>query len=489
MGLLDSAFSLPTLTSSLPLNQAVDYSLPSVGVKLNESFTAVQNTFGGTGQFDRQSQGAPSFASLYASAAQGVSAFGTSLADGLNTAEQKLKSFLSFDGKGGALKAAALGATTSSATASAIKQETGTDGAAQNTFHKVKLTASTNDGESTIIQNDVNFPVEPLNERVVEFDVTPEVTETRGIDYEALSISQMPGEFQKYKGTKSTQWQISATFTCRTRDEAHRNLRYLNTLRGWSMPYFGEKQRIQFAASGKLGAPPPVLQFSGWRGLVGTVPVVITSLSWVWPKDVDWIPTNEVDKNGQLVPFPTVMQVNIVMVESFSAQQFNGFDLVAFRLGHMVDAFSFSEAQSEAPTNAEPVGGAQGVTNGVPQASFNDRRDGNSPDQTAEAIGNTSAKATSGDSTMAQPPEQAAASQAATRSLIVNEINTLQAQSTSYSNAIDVGKSAYAAETDPIKKNEIFAASVNQLQIRDDLNKQIRVLYGKLGTLDGQKNG
>ena len=179
------------------------------------------------------------------------------------------------------------------------------------------------------------------------FDIMPEVTETRNAEYEALQAAQMPGEFQKFKGTKATSWQVNATFTCRTRDEAEINLAYINTLRAWTMPYFGENQ-------GRMaGAPPPVLQFYGYRGLVGKVPVVMTSLNWSWPKDCDWIPTWTVGDDGGMTPFPTVMNVQFTLVESFSANQFNKFDLESFKAGDMVGAYG-TQVVTQSETVAEP---------------------------------------------------------------------------------------------------------------------------------------
>jgi hypothetical protein len=209
----------------------------------------------------------------------------------------------------------------------------------------VKLTSAASNGAASAIVANVNFPVDPFTQDVVEFDNMPQVGERRNAEYEAISPPQMPGEFQKYKGTKSTGWQITAKFTCRTSDEAKRNFIMLNTLRGWVMPYFGEKQRVQF--QNKLGAPPPIVMFSGWRGIVGEVPTVITGLNWTWPTDVDWIPTSIKDADGEFIPFPTVMDVNIDLIESFSPLQFNGFDLVSFRNGDMVSAFRESTSTNE----------------------------------------------------------------------------------------------------------------------------------------------
>ena len=71
---------------------------------------------------------------------------------------------------------------------------------------------------------------------------------------------------------------------------------------------------------------------------MGPVPVVITSLNWNWPRDVDYIPAASDD--GQLIPFPVVIQVAIQCVESLSTQEFNNFNLADYRAGNFSTAFS-----------------------------------------------------------------------------------------------------------------------------------------------------
>lgn len=197
--------------------------------------------------------------------------------------------------------------------------------------------------------------VEPGVAQVV-FDVMPEVVESRTVEYEPIAPPQLPSAFQKYKGTASTQWSVNATLTCRTTKEATKNLEILNTLRGWTVPFFGSKTAEQYPK--KLGAPPPVLTFTGWRAqMVGPVPVVITSLNWNFPQDVDYIPADEFEvkdnqpgnhkKTGKKVPFPTVIKIAIQLVESFSTDKMNGFSLADFRTGHMDKAFTSLPRTSE----------------------------------------------------------------------------------------------------------------------------------------------
>lgn len=191
---------------------------------------------------------------------------------------------------------------------------------------------------------------------MVEFEVMPEVVENRDVEYEAIAPAQFPGAFQKYKGTSSVVWNINATLVSRTSDEATQNLNYLNTLRGWTLPYFGENTRLAYPD--KLGAPPDVLILRGFRkGMVGPVPVVIKALNWTFPRDVDYIPTNSVGGEAA-TPFPTVLQLSINLVESFSTTEFNQFDLAQYRSGDLSEAFS-----KVLPQPLPPQSGGRGYIN------------------------------------------------------------------------------------------------------------------------------
>lgn len=230
-------------------------------------------------------------------------------------------------------------ATVPAATAAQIKEQSGVTNSRQSDKHLVTLTQV----GSSYLPNQVRF------------EVMPEIVEDRTVEYEAIAPSQFPGAFQKYKGTSSVQWSVNATFVCRTTTEATKNLQYLNLLRGWTMPFFGDSTAESAFGARKLGAPPPVLRFKGFgKGIIGDVPTVITSLNWNWPKDVDYIPAYSPDGDGLIeVPFPSVMQVAIRLVEAFSTKEFNGFNLEEYYNGNMAGAYLVRErAQIERPTKA-----------------------------------------------------------------------------------------------------------------------------------------
>lgn len=86
-----------------------------------------------------------------------------------------------------------------------------------------------------------------------------------------------------------------------------------------------------------LGAPPMVLYLYGYSDAAGAgpqninkIPVVIESISYDYPNDVDYIPTSE----G--VPFPAMMTLSMSLKEAHSPREVEAFDIVAFKQGRMV---------------------------------------------------------------------------------------------------------------------------------------------------------
>lgn len=195
-------------------------------------------------------------------------------------------------------------------------------------------------------------------ERVV-FDVTPSFSESRTVTYTPVSPVHMPGEIQVFRNTKSRTFSIGAILVSRTISEAEKNMRYLQMLRGWQLPYFGNSSGLTEVnqnsdLKGMLGAPPDVLYlwaFSNTKipdraSLLDTtsgqnyslvnlnkIPVVLSSLNIVYPQGVTYIPTRE-DGSGD--PFPVKMEVNIELLETHSPMEYEQFSLQQYKNGTLV---------------------------------------------------------------------------------------------------------------------------------------------------------
>lgn len=204
---------------------------------------------------------------------------------------------------------------------------------------------------------------------VVAFDVVPDVSEQRSVEYKGFNPIHSPGTIYSYSHTPSRIFSINnARLISRTPEEAARNLARLNILRSWTLPYFGQ------ASNEQIGLPPDVLSFYAFsRGPseyrannvkqageqdntiaenfrrnnrpthLQNVPVIINNLQITYPSDVDYVPTAELeflDSDGQTVtsiqanePMPTVMAIDIQMFETQSPSQLNRFSLRDYRAG------------------------------------------------------------------------------------------------------------------------------------------------------------
>lgn len=221
-------------------------------------------------------------------------------------------------------------------------------------------------------------------ERVI-FNITPTFSETRSVDYAQVAPVHMPGGIQVYKKTNAREFSLTAHFISRNMDDATDNMYYLQTLRGWTMPYFGarsatgdgqrqqherDKSSIEAATSTSdagdnqqvgndedvvdtikrrlqadinlIGAPPDVLYLYAYSrqgsrdgGLVNInrVPVVLSSLSISYPEDVDYIPT----RFGNRDPMPVKMDVQITLLETHSPREYEQFSLSDFKSGKLVN--------------------------------------------------------------------------------------------------------------------------------------------------------
>ncbi len=215
---------------------------------------------------------------------------------------------------------------------------------------------------------------------VVAFDVTPEITETRNVNYKTLEPVHMPGGIHVYGNTSSRIYNINnIRLVSRSREEASKNLYRLNLMRSWAMPYFGINN------TSLVGAPPDVLALTAYAiggrdtannpagasvtdaerrrsnvarfsktgpdaqksGVLAreratnihNIPVVLQQISIPYPSDTDYIDTvqrnfgDTVIESG--VPFPTIMTVDMVLLETHSPREFANFDLKAYKQGKL----------------------------------------------------------------------------------------------------------------------------------------------------------
>lgn len=202
---------------------------------------------------------------------------------------------------------------------------------------------------------------------VVVFNVTPDVIETRNVNYKAIDPIHAPGQMMSYQNTSSRSFNISQIrLVSRTEQEAAENLRRIWTLKGWTMPYFGASTLSQtnrdtrealnnggitnplirnlaknYTGAEMRGAPPAVLLLSAYSDdtkadtgdylkHISRVPCVLQSLSIPYPSDCDYIPAA-----GSGVPMPTIMMIDMTLTETQSPASYTNFNLASYKLGKL----------------------------------------------------------------------------------------------------------------------------------------------------------
>ena len=218
----------------------------------------------------------------------------------------------------------------------------------------------------------------------VVFEVTPSFSETRSVAYSAVDPVHMPGSIQMYRSTGARTFEVGAQLISRNVTDAMNNIRYLQILRGWTMPYFGQTdtltsenktnrafnqessrlnaqqgiedinmtaiERIRSEGVQLRGAPPDVLYLyaystdtttsTGGRSAptsnINRVPVVMSSLNITYPDDVDYIPV-DVTGTNHYEPFPVKMAVTLTLLETHSPREYERFDLAAFKAGTLAN--------------------------------------------------------------------------------------------------------------------------------------------------------
>ena len=174
----------------------------------------------------------------------------------------------------------------------------------------------------------------------VEFLVMPQVSERRNVTYSEFQPLHHPGHIMKYRDSSSRSWGVNAKLVSRSISEADQNVKYLNNIRSWSVAPYGNGTRLNkdFPIDrGAIGGPPSTLTFSGiGESIIPTVPVVLTSYSWTYPNDVDYIETSDKYDRQQ---FPVILDISLELTESYSPNQYSNFSLGDFRNGDLTKAY------------------------------------------------------------------------------------------------------------------------------------------------------
>lgn len=159
----------------------------------------------------------------------------------------------------------------------------------------------------------------------VRFYVTPELNETRNVNYQEISEIRQAGGILIYIGSTPRTYQLNARMVSRTPDEADLTYAYTHRLKSWTVP-------TKNAGGGEdsENAPEVVKLWGYGRRQLRGVPVVITSLSIDYPANVSYITTS----NGA-AHIPIIQTFSISLKEARTADEISEdfFNLEQYKLG------------------------------------------------------------------------------------------------------------------------------------------------------------
>ncbi len=200
----------------------------------------------------------------------------------------------------------------------------------------------------------VKLVSQPLNETIL-FEAMPSISESRNAAYDEFTPLQHPGDMLKYRATASRSWSISAKLISRTSEEATKNLKNINIIRSWTMPFYGVGTENDPATKQYLGSPPQILTLTAYGNMmIGPVKCVLESYSWQFPDNIDYLPAYPDGSNsGPPSPFPVILNIELQLKESYSPAEFSGFSLMKFKKGELPAAFTAVKASQQQANNTQ----------------------------------------------------------------------------------------------------------------------------------------
>lgn len=122
-----------------------------------------------------------------------------------------------------------------------------------------------------------------LEDYYVEFENTPEITESGSASYYEMGEVRGPGSILMYMGSPSRSFTISAKLISRNVVEAETNQVYIHRLKSWRQP--------ESYTGGVDAGTPALLHLQGYGKMFKDIPVVMTDLSIEFSSEYDYIST------------------------------------------------------------------------------------------------------------------------------------------------------------------------------------------------------
>ena len=171
-----------------------------------------------------------------------------------------------------------------------------------------------------------------LENYYIEFDATPEITESGSASYFEASEVRGPGSILMYMGSPSRNFSINAKLIARNAWEARKVDAQIHILKSWRMP--------ESYTGGIDAGTPATLFLQGYGKMFKDIPVVMTDLSIEFSSEHDYLKTGDGSATvagGTAVPVITTVSISLKEAHSTegNVDGLDGFDILKYRTGNL----------------------------------------------------------------------------------------------------------------------------------------------------------
>jgi hypothetical protein len=129
-----------------------------------------------------------------------------------------------------------------------------------------------------------------LSDYYIEFDTTPDISESGSVSYFEAGEIRGPGSIMFYMGSPARNFTITAKLVARNAAEAERVSKQIHVLKSWRQP--------ESYTGGINAGTPTILYLQGYGKMFKDIPVVITDLNIDFSSEFDYISSSESSNIG-----------------------------------------------------------------------------------------------------------------------------------------------------------------------------------------------
>ena len=195
------------------------------------------------------------------------------------------------------------------------------------------ITGGSNSGSSNNLTSDSNSKdrrvkirdnTNTMTPSLVVFPYTPTITVSHKANYEVENLIHSAYSTPYFTHSSVDTINVQGRFTAQNEKEAQ-HIRDM-------IQFFRTATKMFYGASTPKGAPPPVVQFSGYGNLFGDdggetgIPVVVRDFSYTLPNDVNYISAG----SSQI---PTDLSITVDLLPVYSRNFIESFDIKSYAKG------------------------------------------------------------------------------------------------------------------------------------------------------------